>query len=132
MAGHRAERLAVRIQQEISVMLDREISDPRLANVNVTRVEVTGDLRIAKVYVAPSSPDTDEKEMMDALARAARFFRRQLAGSLDLRFAPELRFYRDHSIEMGEHFLQVLEQVEREERATVDERAKTRTRKKKV
>ncbi len=132
MAGHRAERLAVRVQQEISVMLDREISDPRLANVNVTRVEVTGDLRIAKVYVAPSSPDTDEKEMMDALARAARFFRRQLAGSLDLRFAPELRFYRDHSIEMGEHFLQVLEQVEREERAAVDERAKTRTRKKKV
>ncbi len=131
MAGHRAERLAVRVQQEISVMLDREISDPRLANVNVTRVEVTGDLRIAKVYVAPSSPDTDEKEMMDALARAARYFRRQLAGSLDLRFAPEIRFYRDRSIEMGEHFLQVLEQVQREERAAEDERARTaRTRKK--
>ncbi len=125
MAGHRAERLAVRVQQEISVMLDREISDPRLANVNVTRVEVTGDLRIAKVYVTPSTPDPDEKEMMDALARAARYFRRQLAGSLELRFAPEIRFYRDRSIEMGEHFLQVLEQVEREERAAADEHART-------
>ncbi len=130
MAGHRAERLAVRVQQEISVMLDREISDPRLANVNVTRVEVTGDLRLAKVYVTPSTPDVDEKEMMDALARAAHFFRRQLAGSLELRFAPEIRFYRDRSIEMGEHFLQVLEQVEREERETKEERAGTARRRK--
>lgn len=132
MAGHRAERLAVRVQQEISVMLDREISDPRLANVNVTRVEVTGDLRLAKVYVTPSTPDVDEKEMMDALARAARYFRRQLAGSLELRFAPEIRFYRDRSIEMGEHFLQVLEEVEREERATAKARTGTPRRRKTI
>ncbi len=113
-----------RIHQEISLMLDREISDPRLASVNVTRVEVTGDLRIAKVYVAPPKDGTDEKEMMDALARASGYFRRSLARSLDLRFAPEIRFYLDRSIEMGERFLQVLEQVQEEERSTKRRRTK--------
>jgi ribosome-binding factor A len=116
MAGHRSERAGERIHQEISLMLDRDVSDPRLANVNVTRVEVTGDLRIAKVYVTPRDRETDEKEMLDALTRAAGFFRRQLAASLDLRYAPEIRFYLDRSIEAGEHFLQVLDQVQKEER----------------
>lgn len=124
MAGHRSERAGERIHQEISLMLDRDITDPRLANVNVTRVEVTGDLRLAKVYVTPSTAGENEKEMMDALARAARYFRRQLAGSLELRFAPEIRFYRDHSVEAGEHFLQVLEQLERERRDVTEEEAR--------
>ncbi len=118
MAGHRSERLSERIRQEISVMFDREISDPRLANVNVTRVEVTGDLRIAKIYIAPPTDGTEEKEMMEALTHANGYFRRQLASSLELRYAPEIRFYLDRSIEMGERFLQVLEQVQAEERAT--------------
>ncbi len=118
MAGHRSERVGERIHHEISIMLDREISDPRLVNVNVTRVEVTGDLRLAKIYVAPPKDGTDEKEMMDALARAGGYFRRSLARSLELRYAPEIRFYLDRSIEMGERFLQVLEQVQAEERAT--------------
>lgn len=124
MAGHRSERAGERIHQEISLMLDRDISDPRLAGVNVTRVEVTGDLRLAKVYVAPPQDGTDEKEMMDALARASGYFRRNLARSLDLRYAPEIRFYLDRSIELGEHFLQVLEQVQAEERATKRRRTK--------
>ena len=116
MAGHRSERAGERIHQEISLMLDRDVSDPRLANVNVTRVEVTGDLRIAKIYVTPRDRETDEKEMLDALTRAAGFFRRQLAASLDLRYAPEIRFDLDRSIDAGEHFLQVLEQVQKEDR----------------
>lgn len=117
MAGHRSERLSERIHQEISLMLHRDISDPRLANVNVTRVEVTGDLRIAKVYVAPLQDEAEGEEMMDALARASGYFRRSLASSLDLRYAPEIRFYLDRSIQAGERFLKVLEQVQAEERA---------------
>ena len=124
MAGHRSERVGERIHQEISLMLDRDISDPRLVSVNVTRVEVTGDLRLAKVYVAPPKDGTDQKEMMDALARASGYFRRSLARSLELRYAPEIRFYLDRSIELGERFLQVLEQVQAEERATKRRRTK--------
>ncbi len=99
-------------------MLDREISDPRLANITVVRVEMSGDLRIAKVFVSPrdKGAEVDEKEIKDALAHASGYFRRQVARTLDRRFAPEIRFYVDHSIEMGEHFLQVLEQVQAEEK----------------
>ena len=126
MAGHRSERVGERIHQEISIMLDRELADPRLANVNVTRVEVTGDLRLAKVYVTQRVADADEKEMLEGLARASGYIRRQLAKNLDLHFAPEIRFYKDRAIEMGEHFLQVLDQVQAEERAQAPKRGRKR------
>ena len=112
MAGYRAERASQRIQQEISLLFEREVSDPRLATVNVTRVEVSGDLRYAKIFVAPITGDEDAtRAMMDALDRASGFFRRRIATSLDLRFAPELRFLVDRSIEKGERFLRALEQI---------------------
>jgi len=130
MATHRPERVSERIHQEISLIFAREVSDPRLANLNVTRVEVSGDLRIAKVSVAPRGNAEETREMMDALARAAGYFRRLIAGSLDLRFAPEIRFQLDHSIEKGEHFLQVLEQVQAEERQRIGQTNKRMKRKK--
>jgi len=112
MAGYRAARVSHRIQQEVSVLFEREVSDPRLANVNVTRVEVSGDLRHAKIFVAPVGDDADAtREQMDALEHASGFFRHRIAESLDLRFAPEVRFLLDHSIEQGERFLRALEQV---------------------
>ena len=115
MPGYRAERVSQQIQQQVSIMFTRQVSDPRLAGVNVTRVEVTGDLRIAKIFVAPIKDDKEAtEEMMDALENATGFFRREIAGNLDLRFAPEIRFLLDRAIEKGEHFLQVLSQVQAE------------------
>jgi ribosome-binding factor A len=117
MAGYRAARASQRIQQEISLLFEREVSDPRLANVNVTHVQVSGDLRYAKIFIAPISDDEDAtRAMMDALDRASGFFRRRIATSLDLRFAPEFRFLVDHSIEKGERFLRVLEEIKKDER----------------
>ncbi len=116
MPAHRAERVSERIHQEISVLF-AQVSDPRLENLNVTRVQVSGDLSIAKIFVAPRADPNASRETMHALARAAGFFRKRLAENLDLRFAPEIRFQLDQSIEKGERFLQVLEQVEAEERA---------------
>ena len=118
MSSFRAKRAGQQIHQEISVMLGREIADPRLANVNVTHVDVSGDLRIAKVYVAPASDDAQENQaMLEALEHARGYFRRQIARALDTRFAPELRFVLDHAIERGERFLQILDQVQEERRA---------------
>jgi len=116
MSGYRAARVSQRIQQEISVLFEREVSDPRLASVNVTRVEVSGDLRYAKIFVAPLNDDENAtREMMDGLEHARGFLRHRIAASLDLRFAPEVRFLLDHSIEKGERFLRALEQVHLEE-----------------
>lgn len=117
MAGHRAERVSQRILQEVSLILGREIQDPLLANVNVTRVDVTGDLRLAKVFVAAPIDAEEAQAVKDALERAARYFRRRLAENMDLRLVPEVKFVLDYSIAKGEHFLQVLEQVQAETRA---------------
>ncbi len=119
MASYRTERVGERIHQELSIVFSRAISDPRLAGINITRVEVTGDLRLAKVYVAPRKGDepAEQKEMMDALKHAAGYFRHALAENIDMRYTPELRFYLDHSIEKGEHFIKVLNQVQAEEQA---------------
>jgi ribosome-binding factor A len=129
MASHRPERVSERIHQEISVMFARQVSDPRLENLNVTRVEVSGDLHIAKIFITPRGDADATREMMNALAHANAYIRRQLAASLDLRSAPEIRFQLDYSIEKGEHFLQVLDQVEQAERTAERDRRK-RTKKK--
>ncbi|MBI5651799.1 MAG: 30S ribosome-binding factor RbfA [Chloroflexi bacterium] len=118
MSGHRAERLSQLILQEVSVMLDREIHDPRVVGARVLHVQVSGDLRVAKIYINATGYTKDEiADMLDGLAHASRYIRRQLAVGLDLRIAPELRFFADHSIAQGEHFLQVLDQVQAENRA---------------
>lgn len=124
MASHRPERVSERIHQNISVIFAREVSDPRLENLNVTRVQVTGDLRLAKIFITPRADADATRETMGALTRAAGYFRKRLAQNLELRFVPEIRFQVDYSIEKGERFLQVLEQVQAEEHAA--ERGKRR------
>jgi ribosome-binding factor A len=116
MSGYRAARASQRIQQEISLLFEREVSDPRLANVNITHVEVSDDLRYAKIFVAPHSDDAAAtRAQMRALDHATGFFRHRIATSLDLRFAPEVRFLLDHSIEKGERFLRALEEIRKDE-----------------
>ena len=125
MGSHRPERVSERIHHDMSVIFAREVSDPRLENLSVTRVEVTGDLRLAKIFITPRADADATRETMGALTRAAGYFRKRLAQNLELRFVPEIRFQLDYSIERGEHFLQVLEQVEAEERAAENGKRKT-------
>lgn len=130
MSGHRAERISQRILEEVSLILSREIQDPQIAGVNVTRVEVSGDLRVAKIFVA-APVDAEEAEMvMEGLERASRYFRRRLAENMEMRLVPEVRFALDYSIAKGERFLQVLEQVQREEQAAAPNKKSNRKAKK--
>ena len=130
MAGHRSERISQRILEEVSLILSREIQDPQIAGVNVTRVEVSGDLRIAKIFVAAPVDAEEAEQVMEGLARAARYFRRRLAENMELRLAPEVRFVLDDSIAKGERFLQVLDQVQAEEHAAAQNQKARRKAKK--
>lgn len=127
MPGYRAQRVSERIHQEISILFERGVSDPRLVGVHVTRVEVSGDLRLAKIFVAPIRDNPAETpEMMEGLAHATGFIRRYLAETLDLKFALEVRFLLDRAYEKAERVLQVLDQVEAEEKQP-DQKGKKRT-----
>lgn len=99
-------------------MFSRELSDPRLFGISVTQVLVTGDLRLAKIYVAPRDTKKETAEMLDALQHAAGYFRRHIASSIDFRIVPEIRFYADKAAIPGERLMQVLDQLQIEERTT--------------
>src|SRR5579871_5415843 len=104
VAGHRHERIAGEIQQEISVMLAGELKDPRLAGLaTVTEVRVTPDLKQAKVYVSVMGSEVEQASTLEGLRAAAGFIRHELSERLLMRRAPEVNFVLDRSEEYGGH-----------------------------
>ncbi|MFA5810775.1 MAG: 30S ribosome-binding factor RbfA [bacterium] len=99
----RSERVADGIYQLVAESVVNDISDPRLLGVSVTRVHVTKDLRIARIYYHSihSSAETKERAA-GGFKSAAGFLRRLIAQSLSLKFTPELEFFYDESIDISE------------------------------
>ena len=97
----RSARVSRHIRNTLAALLTKKIRDPRLRSVTVTEVDVSPDLRLAKVYFSTAG---DEKAVADAEAgfqKAKSFIKRHLAGSLGLRYMPEIRFYYDTSLDYG-------------------------------
>ena len=103
MANNRIARTNDDIQRVLSELL-RNVKDPRVQQgmISVTRVETTGDLRYAKVWLSVYGLQ-NEKELRRGLKSASPWLRRELAGAMTLRYTPELIFELDHSIEYGAH-----------------------------
>ncbi len=93
------------------------MKDPRVGFASITHVEMSGDLRYAKVFVSVMGDSEEQKETMKGLKNANGFLRHELASRLTLRFMPELVFKLDHSIEEGSRILEIINKVEREEAA---------------
>jgi ribosome-binding factor A len=111
VAGHRPERIAEEIRNEVSLMLAGELKDPRLANaMNVTEVRVTPDLKNIRVYVEILGNDEDRRAALDGLSAASGFIRHELVERLHLRRAPEVLFIPDRSEEYGQHIDDLLKQ----------------------
>lgn len=118
MASNRIGRINEEIQRELSDQL-RRLKDPRVSQVgmvSITRVDTTGDLRYARVYISVLD-ESQEKEVLKGLRSAAGFLRRELGHALQLRYTPELQFIGDDSIQHGAHILEMLRQVERADQA---------------
>lgn len=113
MPNYRRERINDEMKKELAVIL-RDIKDPRVANnfVSVTAVDVTPDLKFAKIYF--SAIMGDKKEIKKGLVSASGFVRKRLAETLNLRVTPELTFEPDDSIEYGSHINSLLKKIERE------------------
>ena len=118
MASNRIGRINEEIQRELSDQL-RRLKDPRVSQtgmVSITRVDTTGDLRYARVYISVLDK-SQEKDVLQGLKSAAGFLRRELGHALQLRYTPQLQFVADDSILHGAHILEVLRQVERQDEA---------------
>ena len=118
MPSNRIGRIKEEIQRELSDQL-RRLKDPRVSQtgmVSITRVDTTGDLRYARVYISVLDK-SQEKDVLQGLKSAAGFLRRELGHALQLRYTPQLQFVADDSILHGAHILEVLRQVERQDEA---------------
>ncbi|MCK8826266.1 30S ribosome-binding factor RbfA [Natroniella acetigena] len=110
MARHRSQRVGELIKQEVSDLLQKEIKDPRIGFVTVTDVEVSGDLRHAKVFV--SILDGKKEETMEGLQATEGFVRREIGQRIRLRHTPEIIFRYDDSIEKGTRIFEILEKID--------------------
>lgn len=113
--GSRPERIADQIRAEVSTMISRELSDPGLGFITITKVKVSPDLQHARVYYTTLGDKTARKNTASALGRAASFMRRQIGARLRLRRAPELQFIFDESIGHQDRIEQLLQEMKSRE-----------------
>ena len=99
---------------DISEVVGFELDDPRLVMVTVTDVEVSGDLRDAKVYVLIRGTDEEIDKALKSLRNAATFVRQQVAMNLDLRHAPHVHFVRDTAEENAARVGEILDDLTRQ------------------
>ena len=112
MASNRIGRINEELQRELSSLI-RTLKDPRVQQsmVSVTKVEVTGDLRYAKVYISVLDKDKS-KETLKGLKSAGGFLRREIGSRLQLRYTPELIFEQDDSIAYGARMYDLLKSLD--------------------
>ena len=116
--GSRPDRVAEQVRQEVSQLLLSEVHDPGIGLVTLTRVKVSPDLQLVRVYYTQMGDEKARAETRRALERATPFLRRQLGQRIQLRRVPELRFEFDTSVENQERIERILLelQAEREQR----------------
>jgi ribosome-binding factor A len=115
----RSVRLSARVAKELAWALGRDVRDPRVANVTVTRVEMPDDLRAARVYVRLLQAGDDgeaRKQALIGLKRASGMLRKTIAGRLGLRVTPELTFFYDEGVDDLTRIEMLLEEVKADDR----------------
>ncbi|EPC00101.1 ribosome-binding factor A [Litchfieldella anticariensis FP35 = DSM 16096] len=115
----RTDRVADQLQQELAVLIQREVKDPRLGMVTVSGVTVSRDLGYADVYITLLGENDPERiqDNLKVLRRAAGFLRTQVARRIKLRHVPELRFHYDESVVRGQRLSSLIEEAVASDRA---------------
>ena len=109
----RTERLGEEIREEVAQLIAGELKDPRIGFVTVTRVEVTPDLRTARIYVGVLGTEKQRENSLVGLRQATGFLRRALGRTLRLRHTPELVFTYDEGLDASDRVAQLLAEISR-------------------
>lgn len=115
--SHRVQRVAEQIREEVSQILSTEVADPGVGLVTVTRVKVTPDLSLARIYWTTMGDAAQRKQTAKALTRAAGFVRHLLSARLTLRRSPEVHFLFDRSVAAQDRVEEILYELKQEEEA---------------
>lgn len=109
----RVEKVAEAIRQEASLIIHDKLKDPRLGFVTVTRVEMTPDLKYAKIFFSVLGKDEDYKKTKEALDSALGFMRRLISERINLKFSPEIAFKEDRSTEYSVRIEELLSEIKK-------------------
>ncbi len=120
----RPERVAEQIKKEVSMILHERVSDPRIGFLSITSVDVSPDLKNAKIFVSVLGDENVRKETLEGLKSATSFIRSELGEVLKLRFVPEIVFVYDKSLESGSRVLSLISKLERETEASKQQKTK--------
>jgi len=110
--SNRARKVAELLQQELAILLRHQAKDPRFNVVTITAVDVSPDLKNAKIYFSLLD-ETKKNDTLAALNKAAGFFRVKLAEAVELRIMPQLYFYFDDSLARADKISQLLNEAEK-------------------
>ena len=111
MSGRRAERLAEEIREEVAQIVGGRLKDPRIGFVTVTRVELTADLRTARVHVGILGDAAQREKTLGGLRQAAGFVRRELGQRIRIRHTPEVQFHYDEGLDATERVARLLDEA---------------------
>ena len=120
MSYQRIDRISEEVRREVDAIIRDELHDPRISGTfSVTRADVTGDLRYAKIYISVLEDDKRD-DLMAALKNAKGYIRRSLSKRMIIRYTPELTLGSDKNIEYGVHIAKVLADTLGTEESTDD------------
>ena len=108
MIPNRIKRVNEACKEALSEVLQKEIKDPRIGFVTVTKVEVTPDLHQAKVWISVLGDNEEVEENLRGMEKAKGFIRRELGRRVRIRYTPELKFYLDQGAETSERVQDLL------------------------
>ncbi|MDP2921132.1 MAG: 30S ribosome-binding factor RbfA [Candidatus Omnitrophota bacterium] len=109
--GIRSERVEEQLKKEISKILQEDIKDPRIGFTTITRIDLTGDLRYARIYFSIMGDDKAKEESLKGIKSSVGFIRKLIAERMDLRYVPELYFKLDNSIEYSINLEKTFERI---------------------
>ena len=109
--SRRPQRLALQIQQEVSLMISRDMKDRRVGFVTVTGVQLSPDLRHARIFISLMGSESEKEESLEALNHATGWVRHELGQRIRMKFLPEIVFQMDTSQEYGEHIDRLIDEI---------------------
>ena len=111
MSRMRPERVQEAIRQEISMIVQAEIKDPRIGFITITKVDLTKDLRYARIYFSVLGKNSDKNKALKGLNSAKGYIKGLIAEKIKLRYMPEISFVIDNTLEHTQHIYEILNKI---------------------
>jgi len=110
------------MKKEVASIVEKDLKDPRIGFITITNVELSNDLRHAKIFFSSLGNEEEQKRSLAGLDNAKGFIRKEIASRIQLRYAPEILFRIDNSIEHGVKIAQILSEINADEEETETEK----------